>query len=176
MWARGVEAYLMEGKAPVEELRTAFARFRAWLTQIYKDMRNLNVELSAEIRDVMDRLVASEEEIAAAQGQLAAVPLFGDPAAVGMSEEEAASYQEAVTGVAEAAAEDMAARTMRAFKREQDEMWLAERRRIRDEVAVEVNQDAASRAYALLTRGKMPDDSDLPEGQEAFKLSWTALR
>lgn len=35
-FARSFEAYLMEGKAPSAELRSAFARFKAWLTAIYR--------------------------------------------------------------------------------------------------------------------------------------------
>ena len=45
-FARGYEAYLLEGKAPSVELRGAFARFSAWLTTIYKTAKGLNVELS----------------------------------------------------------------------------------------------------------------------------------
>jgi hypothetical protein len=67
-WARGFEAYLMEGKAPTSKLRAAFAAFKVWLVNIYRQLRNLNVELSPEIRSVMDRLVATEEEIQTEMG------------------------------------------------------------------------------------------------------------
>ena len=55
MFARGNEAYLMEGKAPSPELRNAFQRFTAWLKSIYKELKALNVELSDEVRGVFDR-------------------------------------------------------------------------------------------------------------------------
>lgn len=61
--ARGGEAYLFEGKAPSEALRKVFRSFRQWLVSIYKDIRNLNVVLSPEIRGVMDRMLATDEEI-----------------------------------------------------------------------------------------------------------------
>lgn len=66
-FARGFEAYLLEGKAPSDKLKKAFASFRRWLTQIYKSVAGLNVELSDEVRGVMDRMLASEDEIAHAE-------------------------------------------------------------------------------------------------------------
>ncbi|MEB3211639.1 MAG: hypothetical protein VKL39_09790, partial [Leptolyngbyaceae bacterium] len=57
MFARGWEAYLMEGRAPSADLQSAFNRFRAWLVFIYKRMVALDVELTDEVRGVMDRLV-----------------------------------------------------------------------------------------------------------------------
>lgn len=62
-FAKAFEAYLMEGKAPSEGLRKAFGRFRDWLLGIYKHMKNLDVELTPEFREVMDRMLASKEEI-----------------------------------------------------------------------------------------------------------------
>lgn len=63
-FGRGFEQYLMEGRAPDIRLAGAFARFKQWLTTIYKALRAVpDVELSDEVRDVMDRMVASEEAI-----------------------------------------------------------------------------------------------------------------
>ena len=56
-FARGFEAYLMEGQAPSPELRSIFARVRAWLVQVYRSLGTLRVELSPEVRGVMDRLL-----------------------------------------------------------------------------------------------------------------------
>lgn len=62
-FARGFEAYLREGVAPSDALRQAFSRFKQWLVQIYKSVRSLHVELSPEIREVMDRMLATDEQI-----------------------------------------------------------------------------------------------------------------
>ena len=69
-WARGFEAYLREGKAPSSALRKAFAQFKEWLTEVYQRMRSLNVELTPEVRGVMDRMLASQEEIEAVQTEI----------------------------------------------------------------------------------------------------------
>jgi hypothetical protein len=63
LWARGAEKYLGEGKAPSAALRPAFASFSAWMTSIYKNLKNLNVTLDDNIRGVFDRLLATEEAI-----------------------------------------------------------------------------------------------------------------
>lgn len=74
-WARGFEAYLREGKAPSDTLKRAFRSFRAWLTKIYRDARGLNVELSDPVREVMDRMLATDDEIRAAERESGYEPL-----------------------------------------------------------------------------------------------------
>jgi hypothetical protein len=97
-FARGFEAYLMEGKAPSAELRTAFSRFKAWLTELYKDI-SLRVTLTDEVRGVFDRLLATEEEILAAQQEQQMMPLFADFLAAGLDEKTAARYAKALATV-----------------------------------------------------------------------------
>ena len=62
-FARGFEKYLAEGKAPSRELQGVFRRFKQWLCDIYKSLTELDVELSDEIRDVFDRMLATEEAV-----------------------------------------------------------------------------------------------------------------
>lgn len=174
-FARGFEAYLMEGKAPSTELRSAFARFRAWLVGLYRSFENLRVFLSDDVRQVFDRLLASEDEIAAAQREQKMEPLFADPAAVGMSEAQAAAYRDAVLEARTTAENELAERLMADVRREQDQVYRAERARVREEVVEEVNQERISVAVSLLSRGTLPDGSPLPAELEAFKLSKTAL-
>lgn len=54
IFARGFEAYLAEGEAPSKEMLGVFRRFKAWMTEIYKSVTELEVELSPEIRRVFD--------------------------------------------------------------------------------------------------------------------------
>lgn len=62
-WARAMEQYFAEGNAPSPELRGAFSRFKDWILSIYKDLKNLNVNLTDDVRGVMDRLLATDEAI-----------------------------------------------------------------------------------------------------------------
>lgn len=65
--ARAWEAYLREGKAPNKKMHGMFEQFKQWLTSIYKTLSQLNVELSDDIRGVFDRMIASEQDIQAAE-------------------------------------------------------------------------------------------------------------
>jgi len=92
MFARGFEAYLMDGKAPNSKVAEAFDRFKGWLTRIYKSISSLNVQLTDEVRQVMDRMVGVEEGFA----QLAAEnpPMFTSAKEMGVSQEEYDAYLE----------------------------------------------------------------------------------
>ena len=57
-FARGMEAYVREGRAPTPKLTKVFERFKDWLVGIYKDIRALDVALSDDVRGVYDRLIA----------------------------------------------------------------------------------------------------------------------
>lgn len=62
-FARGFEAYLRNGQAPAPALRSVFTRFKTWLTQIYRDFVQLGGKPTKEIRDVMDRMLATKDEV-----------------------------------------------------------------------------------------------------------------
>jgi hypothetical protein len=64
-FARGFEAYLREGKAPVAALDRVFYQFRQWLLNVYKSLRQLNVELTDGVREVFDRMFTADEEVKA---------------------------------------------------------------------------------------------------------------
>jgi hypothetical protein len=62
--ARGFEAYLLEGKAPVAGLKKIFSRMKRLLLKLYRTVAGLDVELNAEVRNFFDRQLATEEELA----------------------------------------------------------------------------------------------------------------
>ena len=71
-FARGFERYLMTGKAPTKELQGAFRRFKKWMISIYRTtkeiMKNPQQALGlkeppAEIKDIFDHMLVTEEEI-----------------------------------------------------------------------------------------------------------------
>ena len=59
-FARGFEAFLMEGKAPTPALRQAFENFKQWLMEVYQSLLDLDVTLTDDVRGVMDRMLADE--------------------------------------------------------------------------------------------------------------------
>ena len=62
-FARGFENYLKSGDAPTEATRSIFRRFKQWLTKIYRSFSQIGGAPSKEVKVVMDRMIASEDEI-----------------------------------------------------------------------------------------------------------------
>ncbi len=166
-FARGFEAYAFEGKAPSLELQGAFQRFRSWLVSIYKKLASLNVELTDDVRGVMDRMLATDQQIQDAKAARDMGPLFDSAEQAGMTPEDWQAYN-ALGGQATAeAVEQLQARGLR------DMQWLrnAHGREVkklkkqaaglRAEVEMQVRREVMSqpvyRAWAFLT-GKGEQD------------------
>ena len=118
-FARQFEAYAREGKAPRPELQSAFNQFRAWLTAIYRSVRRLlgDAELSADVRAVFDRLLASEEDIASARKRGAPEPVIERASeALGIPTERLSAYREAVSRGIQKGQAEIALRRMREQK------------------------------------------------------------
>ena len=64
-FARGFERYVAEGKAPTQALQSAFRKFKSWLVSIYRDLKNLGKEPPEDVKRVMDRMLATDDEIEA---------------------------------------------------------------------------------------------------------------
>ncbi len=139
-FARGFESYLMEGTAPSLEMQAMFARFRAWLTSVYRSLRGLNVELSDEVREVFDRMLATQEEIDTAQRARAMRPIFTsaeDAAAFGVDWTE---YQRQADDASAEALTNMQVRSLK------DMTWAG---KLRDETIKRLNRDAADKRKEL---------------------------
>jgi hypothetical protein len=172
-FARSFEAYLMEGKAPALELQGLFARFRSWLVSIYKSLSNLHVELSDEVRGVMDRLLASDEAIRYAEQARGYLPL--EKAPEGTSAEQFAAYQALGKEATDRAVADLTARSLR------DMQWMsnakskalralqkqadAQRKATREEVTKEVMDSPVRQAEAYLKRAGGTDPAPAAEAK-----------
>lgn len=69
-WARGFEAFLREGKAPSSALRAAFDQFKGWLRGVYLSVRQLKVSITPEVREVLERILATDEDIELLQAEV----------------------------------------------------------------------------------------------------------
>ncbi len=174
-WARGFEAYLREGRAPSPELESAFARFKAWLLRIYRDIRSLDVELTDEIREVFDRLLASDAEIEAARAHMNMRPLFTETRAAGMSQADQQAYLRLVAQDTEEAKKRLQAKVMQEMARGEREWWRTERKQVAAEVAAEVNARPIYQALNFLQHGEFID-RPTPARLEPFKIDEDAMR
>ena len=64
--AEAGETYIMEGKSPSFELRRVFQKFAEWLKSVYRTLQRSEnaAELTDEVREVFDRMLAAEDDIA----------------------------------------------------------------------------------------------------------------
>lgn len=160
LWARGTERYLMEGKAPSLELRDVFRTVAAWLKRIYSTVVNLNAPISDDVRSVMDRLLASDEEIAQARetsGSEMGVEAFRQ---AGATEAEAAAYEAAVARARTDAEDDLLGRVMRAIKRQRTKEWNERADQIRPEITERVDAMPDMAAIEFITTSRTPLDRE----------------
>lgn len=123
-FARGHEAYLLEGKAPSEAVRGVFRRFTAWLAKIYGSVKKLNVNMSPEIRDVFDRIYASDDAIESTKNITAFKP---DPAVMEMmTKDQQESYLKQQRAREDQAREATVRRALRDADRTTKDWWKSE--------------------------------------------------
>lgn len=157
-FARGMEAYLFEGKAPNEALRGVFSRVARLLKRIYRSLLNLNVELSDDIRGVFDRLLASDGQIAETSYINGATLLFAEDAEFQAMDE--AARREAEDELGRRALRDMAfarnarSREIRRLKKE----YKADFARAEMAARGSIMKQPVYRAWQLLT-AKMTDEN-----------------
>ena len=176
-WARGFEAYLYEGKAPSEELRGVFRRFRSWLKQVYQSLKSLNVELTDEVRSVFDRMFASDDQIQQAQYINGMTPMFEDAAQAGMDDTDYAQYRHNAERATAEAQDDLTARALRdmAFIRNLRARKIREMRKQhkadfqRAEMAARgsIMSQPVYRAWQLLT-ARMTEENRIGDGKPKF--------
>lgn len=177
MWAKGFEKYAMEGKAPSLDMQDAFSAFRIWLMAIYRKLTTLaKVPLNKDIRGVMDRMLATDEEIAEVEQQQEYAATFVDEAMAidaGMTPEAYAVYRRAHIRSHNEAVDKATAEKMRSMNADEQEWWDDERRKVRFDVQEELHQMPLYRALAMLQRGTNPDGT--APAMQPFKLSKESL-
>lgn len=176
MFASGFETYLMEGKAPTPELQGMFARFKAWLSLVYKQIKNVfasnnlgGIQLSNEVRGVMDRMLATEEAIEQASNEQGVLGP-NEMQALGLSEEEAAEYQRMVNAARDEADRNLTTDIMQEMQRERKKWWRDGIEAEAEKVREEINAQAVYQARDFLSGSSMPD------GMQEVKLSTSHIR
>lgn len=158
-FARGYEAYLRNGKAPTSALGRAFAKFKEWLLEIYKDASELQVEMTPEVYALYDRLFMSEMETKAETEGRHIIPLFTSAKAAGMSDDEFSKLKQAYDAVTEAIGASIRAGRERnhkllASRVEREKLGLE--KEFNDMIAQarkELEKSAVYRAWSMLDEG-----------------------
>jgi len=129
-FAETFEVYLREGKAPSLKLRETFAAFARWLSVIYRkltDVRLGRAALTPEIRQYMDRMLATEVEIEQAMANPAYDELFKSKEQAGMTDAEWDEYQPQAEKRKNKASVDLNQKLIDELRRRKTAEWKEER-------------------------------------------------
>lgn len=135
-FARGFEAYLREGEAPTKFLERTFRRFSKWLSAIYRAVSRLGGLPPKEIREVMDRMLATQEDIEAYAEQQQLEQFEKTELYKQLSEQDQARMQAYIADVKEKAKE----RVMRKLMKELDNRPIKEWEEEKDAIQIEIEK------------------------------------
>lgn len=135
-FARGWESYLRSGEAPTSALQRVFRQFSKWLTYIYRSVQRLGGEVPADIKDVMARMIATQEDIEAYAEQQQLEQFEKTELYKQLSEQDQARMQSYIADVKEKAKE----RVMRKLMKELDNKPIKEWEEEKDAIQVEIEK------------------------------------
>jgi hypothetical protein len=179
-FAYNYEIYLYEGKAPSTRLQEIFNRFSKFLRRIYRSIRDeLNIIyrkengqdlpiLTDEIRSVMDRMLATEEQITQAEEIYGMKAMFQTQEQSGMDDATWNEYTKAMQEAEDKSMEDLTKASMRQVK------WLSNarskvlkniqkdvektRKKVIQEETNKAEKEKLYRVQAFLKRGEFVND------------------
>lgn len=135
-FARGWESYLRSGEAPTSALQRVFRQFSKWLTYIYRSVQRLGGEVPADIKDVMARMIATQEDIEAYAEQQQLEQFEKTELYKQLSEQDQARMQSYIADVKEKAKE----RVMRKLMKELDNRPIKEWDEENDAIQIEIEK------------------------------------
>nr|DAJ42142.1 MAG TPA: crystallin beta/gamma motif-containing protein [Caudoviricetes sp.] len=135
-FARGWESYLRSGEAPTSALQRVFRQFSKWLTYIYRSVQRLGGEVPSDIKDVMARMIATQEDIEAYAEQQQLEQFEKTELYKQLSEQDQARMQSYISDVKEKAKE----RVMRKLMKELDNRPIKEWDEEKDAIQVEIEK------------------------------------
>lgn len=163
-FARTWEKYLYTGKAPSTALQSVFAKVKAWLVTVYKSIFRIPgapKDIPDAVRDVMDRLLATQEEIDAAK----APPAWETAAEGEMSASEFAAYQRAVKRSIEEQTAALQSKMLNAVRRGRASWWRKAKEEMRGKIVAALDAEPAYQAIAFFSRGEPPAGRMIPVGK-----------
>ena len=183
-FAYNSEIYIATGNAPSIKMQTMFDQFAAWLRRVYKSIKEeLNVIyrqehgedlpiMTGEVKQVMDRMLASEEQINEAQTVRNMTPIYQTQAQSGMDDATWAAYQAMAKEAQDQSVSDLTAASIRQMRwlsnakskifKEMQKQTAETRKEVREQVTKEIEKEPIFRALRWLKYGEMTT----PEGEE----------
>ncbi|WP_277288387.1 hypothetical protein [Veillonella montpellierensis] len=122
-FAQGFEAYVRDGSAPTKSLQRAFRQFATWLTKLYQKVFMLGDLPPKEIREVMDRMLATEQDIESWANEREVERLETNGHMQNLSEQEQALLHDKVASIKERAKEKVRAEYMKEMEEQKKVPW-----------------------------------------------------
>ena len=138
-FARGWESYLRSGEAPTKGLQRVFRQFSKWLTRIYRSVQRLGGEVPSDIKDIMARMIATQDDIESYAHEQALERFENTKLYQQLSETEQARVQGYIADIKEKAKE----RVMRKYMKELDNRPIKEWEDVKDDVQSEIEKRLA---------------------------------
>lgn len=135
-FARGWESYLRSGEAPTKGLQRVFRQFSKWLTRIYRSVQRLGGEVPSDIKDIMARMIATQDDIENYAHEQALEQFENTKLYQQLSETEQARVQGYIADIKEKAKE----RVMRKYMKELDNRPIKEWEEVKDDVQAEIEK------------------------------------
>lgn len=135
-FARGWESYLRSGEAPTKGLQRVFRQFSKWLTRIYRSVQRLGGEVPSDIKDIMARMIATQDDIENYAHDQALEQFENTKLYQQLSETEQARVQGYIADIKEKAKE----RVMRKYMKELDNRPIKEWEDVKDDVQVAIEK------------------------------------
>ena len=138
-FARGWESYLRSGEAPTKGLQRVFRQFSKWLTRIYRSVQRLGGEVPSDIKDIMARMIATQDDIENYAHEQALEQFENTKLYQQLSETEQARVQGYIADIKEKAKE----RVMRKYMKELDNRPIKEWEKVKEDVQVAIEKRLA---------------------------------
>jgi hypothetical protein len=135
-FARGWESYLRSGEAPTKGLQRVFRQFSKWLTRIYRSVQRLGGEVPSDIKDIMARMIATQDDIENYAHEQALEQFENTKLYQQLSETEQARVQGYIADIKEKAKE----RVMRKYMKELDNRPIKEWEDVKYDVQAEIEK------------------------------------
>lgn len=172
-FARAIENYFKAGEAPSVRLQSVMQKFKAWLVRIYGKINQMGAPVTPELKDVFDRLFATDQEIAQVSK--------GDPFKLNddvlsiLPEADQERYRKLHEKALEQAKERLFKKSLAQKEREITKWWKEEREKLRAETEREVHNDPIYRLKNFLKTGEFYPDDELV-APPAAKISSKAAK
>lgn len=135
-FARGWESYLRSGEAPTKGLQRVFRQFSKWLTRIYRSVQRLGGEVPSDIKDIMARMIATQDDIENYAHEQALEQFENTKLYQQLSESEQARVQGYIADIKEKAKE----RVMRKYMKELDNRPIKEWEDVKYDVQIAIEK------------------------------------